>query len=221
MTVKGKRAYIPPEAEGIIITRALEYPRLKRTPLAEKLQKELQSKKYDVPEIEVLERKISKYRQRVTADPQDKPWSTATLDNYPIPPEALSSVLQAWVYTQEKMDGMFTIRHAKWVSRLYAAIKDIRELTRLASSYATSELIGEISKKTTFNSSPLDLQLYALTKVELRGSSVKFASQQELVGVRVIGQKVRPYSTAPEKFVVCGLGENPSPSKSQLPERAW
>ena len=52
-------------------------------------------------------------------DPQDKPWSIDSLDNYPIPPHAIPIVLRA--YRQHMKNGSdFTIRQAKWVSRLSA-----------------------------------------------------------------------------------------------------
>jgi hypothetical protein len=122
MTINGKkrkRAYIPKEAEAIILTHALEYPRLKRTLMAEKLQQELESRGYDVPEIEVLERKISRYRRYSSDSPLEKPWSIATLDDYPIPAQALPIVLEE--YKQHIEEGtVLTIREAKWIARLSA-----------------------------------------------------------------------------------------------------
>lgn len=48
-----------------------------------------------------------------------EPWSTATLKDYPLPPESLPAVMYVWRYTLITGEK-FTIRQAKWVSRLWA-----------------------------------------------------------------------------------------------------
>ncbi len=117
MLRRGKRARITLDGHAIIIRRALEHPRLQRTKLAEKLQRELEERGHDVPQVEVLERLISKHRNHSEDDPQEKPWSTATLDAYPIPPEALGAVLKAW-RSRVLQRETFTVREAKWCARL-------------------------------------------------------------------------------------------------------
>lgn len=124
--MKGKRAIITPENETDIYNRAIHSTE-QRTTLAKKLQSEIKWQA-GAPEIEVLEKKISKYRHIKPDDPEDKPWNINTLDSYPLPPEALPYVIKAWVRVREIYSIPFTIRQAKWVSRLCFVITDIDEL---------------------------------------------------------------------------------------------
>jgi len=140
-----KRAKIGIEEEILITDYALRFRDMHRTPLAEKILSEVDWPGKP-PEVEVLERKISKARAHETL-PIDKPWSVASMSIYPIPAEALPSVLRAWVYTREKLNITLTIRQAQWVARLYAAINDIPNLVLYAFSYARFELIGELLGK--------------------------------------------------------------------------
>ena len=76
---------------------------------------------------------------------EDNPWSLSSLTNFPIPPEALPSVLEVWLRTRYEF-LYFTIREAKWVSRLYPMLKDdIVGLKRVAGFYAQEELLNEVS----------------------------------------------------------------------------
>ncbi|MBI4215920.1 MAG: hypothetical protein HY687_00785 [Chloroflexi bacterium] len=144
----------------MIIARALEIPRLSRTKLAEQLQGELESAGYDVPEIEVLERKISWYRNHAESGPLEKPWSTATLEQYPLTPEALAAVLKVWKLRTMKGTN-FTIREAKWAARLSSVQQDIERLSLDARRYAHTELLYQTSKR-PFDSTMLDRLLMGL-----------------------------------------------------------
>lgn len=162
MTKKGKRAKITDIGRTLITARALEYPRIPRTELAVRLQSELKGNEQDVPELEVLERKISNIRSHEGDDPQDKPWSLATLDNpdYSIPPEAVPAVLKVWKLSVEK--GLtFTIRGAKWVSRLSAVEQDVELLSVIAGHYALHERVADLDGS-PFNSNALDKKLMGL-----------------------------------------------------------
>lgn len=118
MVHKGKRATITQRGLELIIRRSLDHPRMPRTKLAEQLQGELEAMGQDVPEVEVLERKISWWRNHATDDPQDKPWSMSTLDEYPISPETLPKIfLLSQAFGPTSMDTV-TIRDAKWMARL-------------------------------------------------------------------------------------------------------
>ena len=122
MIIKGARAWIGDEEELQICHYTLEFRDMKRTKLAEKIQAEVRWPG-NPPKIEVLERKISRYRKQVIDYPEDKPWSMATLDKYPIPPEAIPAVLACWKQ-RVRSRSILTIREAKWVSRLYALMAD-------------------------------------------------------------------------------------------------
>lgn len=126
MTAKGKRAWIRDDEELQICHYSLEFRDMQRTKLAEKIQEEVRWLGKP-PEIEVLERKISHYRKHAIDYPEDEPWSMATLDKYPISPEAIPAVLACWKRCVRN-DTVLTIREAKWISRLYALMaKEIRQ----------------------------------------------------------------------------------------------
>jgi hypothetical protein len=93
-------------------------------------------------------------------NPEEMPWSTATLDSYPISPEALSIVLKMWKSRIEKGDT-FTIREAKWVARLSRLLEDIEKLSSKASQYAQTELMFELIGH-PFDSTELDRSLMNL-----------------------------------------------------------
>lgn len=126
MTTKRERAWIGDEEEFQICHYTLEFHNMKRTELAEKIQNEVRWPGKP-PEIEVLERKISHYRKQAIDYPEDEPWSMATIDKYPIPPQAIPAVLACWKRSVQN-DMALTIREAKWVSRLYGLMaEEIRQ----------------------------------------------------------------------------------------------
>jgi len=122
MTIKGSRAWIGDKEELQICYYALEFRGIKRTKLAEKIRAEVRWPSKP-PEIEVLERKVSRYRKQAIDYFEDRPWSMSTLDKHPIPPEAVPAVLACWKELVQS-DSILTIREAKWVSRLYSLMAD-------------------------------------------------------------------------------------------------
>lgn len=136
----GTRARIPPRSRAHIIARAVEKPRIPRKELAKKLQKELEKQGFDVPEIEVLERMISEYRNKIIDGPEDKPWSLLTLAKYDIAAEALPTVFELWVYSLKEFKKPLTIREMKWAARLYRIMQDdIEGLLLFSTRYAAYE----------------------------------------------------------------------------------
>jgi len=91
---------------------------------------------------------------------EDKPWSTATLDRYPIPPEVIPVVLKVWKFRIENGD-IFTIREAKWAARLSGLQQDIERLFFLASRHARTELMFELINR-PFDSTELDRSIMGL-----------------------------------------------------------
>lgn len=71
-------------------------------------------------------------------------WTMATLDKYPLPSESIPHVLQVWRYCIN-LDVPFTIRHAKWVSRLYAQIPDTLDLWVTSRRYAKEEELSLVT----------------------------------------------------------------------------
>ena len=118
------------------------------------------------PGLSAVQKVLATIRRPLPPDPLDKPWSTATLDSYPIPPEALSVVLMVWKSCIEKGQG-FTIREAKWTARLSAVGQDTKlgqDIERLffyASRHARAELMFELIGR-PFDSTGLDRSLMGL-----------------------------------------------------------
>ena len=122
----------------------------------------------DWPGLSIVQKELKKIRKRDNEkSPEskglDRPWSTASMAKYPIPPEALPSVLQAWVYVREHLNIPFTVRQAKWVVRLYAVIKDIPDLASEALNYAQMELTASIMEPDAeLSTQGVDLNLFEL-----------------------------------------------------------
>ena len=175
-----RRAKIGIEEEIAIADYALRFHDMHRTPLAEKMLSEIDWPGKP-PEIEVLERKISKVRAHETL-PVDKPWSVESMVMYPIPAEALPLVLRAWVYAREKLNISLTIRQAQWIARLYAAIKDIPALVEQALSYASFELIGELlGKSYGTDTTGVDLALFE----SMTGERLTIEHRARILGVDI------------------------------------
>ena len=176
MVRKQSRAHITTEIEGFILWRALERPYGDRTTLAESLQKEIYRKFGKNPSIETLEKKISYYRNHIEDDPQEKPWSIATLDAFPIPPQALPIVLKEFRRRTDE-GGDFTIRQAKWVARLSATdyVK------------ALSYQIAKVEQIYSIIGRPPDFEIYDKLLVGLPGISrnwqVPFMATASLAGI--------------------------------------
>lgn len=99
--------------------------------------------------------------KKVSGDnPQDKSWSMAALDQYPIAPEVLPVVLKVWKSRTAKGSD-FTIREAKWIPRLSAQLTDIDRLSYKAWQYARTELMFELIER-PFDSTVLDKLLLGL-----------------------------------------------------------
>jgi hypothetical protein len=171
--MKVKRANITPEGRAIIASRALGHPRIQRTSLAEKLQEELEAMGQDVPKLEVLERMISSFRNHETHDPQEKPWSIATLADYPIPPQALPAVLKAYKAQAEKGRPL-TIRQAKWVSRLSAIEEPLKSAVMLAEMERLAELLGWKKDYIVAEFRGVDRFLAGLTPGRIEGEEGRF-----------------------------------------------
>jgi hypothetical protein len=168
MIVKGKRAKIG-NKEILISEYVLTHRDMGRTPLAEKMQAEIPWNG-KAPEIEVLERKISRYRNMpITDGPLDKHWSFGSLIEYEIPPDLVSLVM-ALDFGLQGQGQCLTIRQAKWTVRLSGLPfwKDGKnaagQLLSWARGFALREQAWEASgnknKVNSFDSSELDNGLF-------------------------------------------------------------
>jgi hypothetical protein len=84
-------------------------------------------------------------QSRLSPNPVDGPWSTTTMGEYYIPPEALPTVLALWGWMRETLDYHLTIREAQWAARLNAAADKvpIGEFSLYCRAHATTEMIYE------------------------------------------------------------------------------
>jgi len=169
MTARGKRAVEKP-CEGQILEMVIDNPGLKPEKLADKIISTLKWPGKE-PELEGMTKKVRAKRKKIKDIPQDKPWSTATLDEYPIAPEALSSVLKVWKLRIERGDEFdtITIREAKWAARLSGLTADTGQLLAWARQYARTELFYEILGKKDFNSESLDRGIMGAPQVYKEG----------------------------------------------------
>ncbi len=87
---------------------------------------EKKSKKYSWPSDVYVRKCIAKLKSEKPS-PEDQPWHMGTLDQYPLSPEALKTVIQAHWFAVEH-GSKLTIREAKWIGRLSAVPEMFPEL---------------------------------------------------------------------------------------------
>lgn len=164
----------------LIAEAAVTNPKKPRRALAIELQNLIERMGEVVPSEETIEKLISQARNH-DPHPQDNPWSLVSVEQYPnlFSPEALPSVLQAWVYVREHLKCSFTIRQAKWVARLYAVIKDIPNLISKALCYAQIELIASIIPGGEIETSGADLSIFEL----MTGEEVSVERRCQILGI--------------------------------------
>jgi len=158
----GTRAKITQKSRNYIIARAIAPPRIGRKALAKKLQKELEEKGWDVPEKEVLWKKISEARNQQPNE-LDRDWTLGSLAEYPIPPEALP-LIGAFQMYRLTTDAFLSIREAQWAGRLYNLFSGENKENPLilhgwAFLYALEETLSEVQGNPHFDSYVLDTEL--------------------------------------------------------------
>jgi hypothetical protein len=140
----------------------LRHPVMKRTLLAEKMAAEIRWGGKP-PEIEVLERKISHYRN-LPVGPEEQPWSLGSLGQYSIPAAALPTIVDIVIGSAP---STLSIREAKWIGRLHAVQslmsceghegrEKLSRLVEWARIYAANELLSEWAGEDSFDSRFLD-----------------------------------------------------------------
>lgn len=183
-----------PEIKELISQRALEETGESRETLADKLVEEIKIKfpKEVPPAWETIIKRISAAR-RHEAVPLDNPWHLGTLKDFPLPIEAIPSILA--VQKSEPIltrTGGISIRHAIWIARLYLTIKDTALLGKVSWLYALHQRISEIAK-TDFDTRKYDKLLSnpkkLLEQYELNAdySTYKRAFEETTLGVEFAG----------------------------------
>ena len=153
-------------------TEALKNRAEPRDSVAERIEACLEDKE-PVPSRDTINKIISGARN--SNDPEDRPWSMATLDEYPIPPQAIPAVLAVWKFRLEQWEEFitrevkhpyvphegFTIREAKWAARLSSIEADTEVLSSKAAIYAHMELAYKLIGR-SFDSGGLDRMIMDL-----------------------------------------------------------
>ncbi|MFC1941711.1 hypothetical protein ACFLWU_00655 [Chloroflexota bacterium] len=144
------------EIKELITIRALEDRGKDRTLLAHELRDEIEAKfpQEIAPTADTIIKKISEARSH-GSDPLDSAWHLGTLEMNPLPSQAVPYIL--------KVQGVIphfkvTIRQAKWISRLFSAVKEIKMLSDISRYYTFYEKISAISQ-TPFDTSKYDTLL--------------------------------------------------------------
>lgn len=115
------------------------------------------------PSLSKVQKVLATIRNPQPDVSQEKYWSMATLDDYPIPPGAIAAVLKVWKFRKRKKQDL-TIREAKWAARLSALETDIGELSARAGSYAYIEWLYQLIDR-PFDSTMLDHGLMGIPLV--------------------------------------------------------
>ncbi|NQT74670.1 MAG: hypothetical protein HQ553_18180 [Chloroflexi bacterium] len=88
---------------------------------------------------------------------QDIPWSMATIERYPLPPEAIPKVLRIWKLLRTEGKSL-VLREAKWIARLHLLASKPYRLFGLAEAYANNERLSELLG-IPFDTANLDISL--------------------------------------------------------------
>lgn len=145
---------ITDEVRTMVANFHIRHPRWKARIIREKIIQLLRRKDPNVPAnwpgINAVQKILAEIRKRekeLPINPQDKPWSATTLNEYPVSPEALPWVFQVWVHYNEALDMPLTIREAKWTARLYHLLKErpIEWLVTMVQHYAWGEKATELA----------------------------------------------------------------------------
>jgi hypothetical protein len=130
------RGNVLPESMKILIAQVyLEHPDWRTRKIREEVIRRWHqaSLNYDDPNwpgLSAVQKLLAEYRkkheeQAFELKELDRPWGILDTAKYPIPPEILPTVLEAWGMKLEE-DNPITIREALWIARLYYVFKEAR-----------------------------------------------------------------------------------------------
>lgn len=151
---KGPR--ISPTVKRTITEEALRERNKPRRALVAELRDRIERMGEPVPADETIEKLIS-WARRHEPSPEDAPWSLGACAKIGIPLGSIPAVLRVWKHHLACSSRALTIREAKWVARLQAALPDksTADVNFLAMCYAlreqSCEALGE-----TFGTSSFD-----------------------------------------------------------------
>jgi hypothetical protein len=126
---------LPGSMKTLIAQVYLEHPDWRTRKIREEVinQWHQASRNYDDPNwpgLSAVQKLLAEYRkeheeQALDLKELDRPWGILDTAKYPIPPEILPTVLEAWGSKLEE-DAPITIREALWIVRLYYVFKEAR-----------------------------------------------------------------------------------------------
>ena len=168
-----KGPVITDDIKAVIAEVYLEHSVWRAKEIQSEVNSRLRKRNYkinpDWPGLSAVQKQLTQIRKNIheiSPDPEDEKWTIATLEQYPIPPEALPFVLRVWA-AFESGNERFTIREAKWVTRLYAVTKEcpFNYLTTFVYNYASAELATKVAG-IKWDSTLLDSLLYSMVTGE-------------------------------------------------------
>lgn len=128
------------------------------------------------PSLSTVQKVLATVRRKMketTGDPEGKPWSMGTLNEYPIPPDVIPAVIGVGKFRVAR-EEYFTVRDAKWAARLSGLIKDIRELSKEVGCYARLEslyqLVEQPMDSTSFDQGLMGIPLVPIGKDDLEAN---------------------------------------------------
>jgi len=152
-----KGYHLTPEVKDLIAHIYLDHPGYGPTKIHEELLNRMKEtgldKKYgsDWPGVSAVGKVVAEIRERDIARPPElkrlgSPWSLGSLTEYPIPPEALPTVVS--FYKKRLAEGgVLLIREALWTARLYKLSDPPDLVWDWASLYALYEELSELQDK--------------------------------------------------------------------------
>lgn len=123
-------------------------------------------------------------RHKLEPDAHDQPWTIQSLVKYPIPSDALPSVLEAWFLVQNfkseyKTVPSMTIRQAQWAARLYHVIQDTKWLLTYSQILADFERQAEIAGLDYFGSQWTTLEVFS----QMTGRNFTHEEMKKITGL--------------------------------------
>ena len=156
---------ITDEVEALIRRFHLRHPSWKAKDIQKRVSQLLHNKYPELPEkwpgLSAVQKVLATIRKRekgLSDSSEDKLWSLSSTAKYPIPSEALPTVMAAYKKRLAKND-VLTIREALWMGRLYGVIEPKDLVYDWAFLYALWEMVSEDKKKPFFDSKDLDMEL--------------------------------------------------------------
>lgn len=163
---------VTPEVEALIATVYEKHPKWKAPRVRKEVEFILRERKAEYgtfprgwPSLSKVQKTLATVRKNLRKPhPEERTWSVSTVsDDYPLPPEALPTVLRLWIRKRETQGYDLTIREAKWAARMYAIAADapIEMLLLFVRLYAINERAYELTGRRLDTMHALDLFLFS------------------------------------------------------------